>query len=414
MTVTVASPVELLRRSRPEPVPDPPRPVVALAGLSLGAFAFVTLETLPIGLLQPIGTDLGVGEVAVGWLVTVYAGIVVISGLPLTYLLRSAPRRRVMTAVLLVFVVCTVGSAAAPTYEALVVARIGSALSQAVFWSLVVPTAGGLVAPSYRGRAVATVFAGSSIAAIAGLPAGTWLGQLAGWRTAFLGLAAVGAVAAVLVVACLPATPNSPPTAGQNGTSRRTAGPYIRLVTALALLVTGSFAFFTYLSPYLTQVALLSAAAVGTVLLVRGIFGVIGVWWGGLLVDRRPGHASVLPTAAQAAALFGLFAFPHSLPLVVVLTGITGLAFSMVTTAAASRVLQVAPGHPDLASSGASTAVNVGIAAGALLGGLAISHAGPAAPPLAAAIVTTLGLMLVVAEHASTVARRSADGLSGG
>ena len=134
------------------------------------------------------------------------------------------------------------------------------------------------------------MFAGSSIAAVAGLPAGTWLGQLAGWRAAFVGLAVAGIVALGLVVAHLPSgsRPHAPDPAAQ----RRPAGRYLLLVSALALLVTGSFTFFTYLSPYLTGVAVLSAGAVAAVLLVRGAFGVIGVWLGGVLVDRRPGWAS--------------------------------------------------------------------------------------------------------------------------
>ena len=180
---------------------------------------------------------------------------------------------------------------------------------------------------------------GSAIA-VAGLPAGTWLGQLAGWRAAFVGLAVVGIVALGLVVAHLPdARPHSPDAAARS----RPAGRYLLLVSALALLVTGSFTFFTYLSPYLTGVAVLSAGAVAAVLLVRGAFGVIGVWLGGVLVDRRPGLASTLPAAAQAVALLGLFAIPNCPFLVVVLTGVTGLAFSMVSTVGASRIPQIAP-----------------------------------------------------------------------
>jgi DHA1 family inner membrane transport protein len=398
VSAVAASPVAVIERDRvAQPQPDPRRSAAALIGLSLGAFAFVTLETLPIGLLQPIGADLRVSETAIGSLVTVYAGVLVVSGLPLTYLLRSAPRRRVLATVLLALVGCTLGSAVAPTYGALVVTRIGSALSQALFWSLVVPTASGIFPPSRRGRAVATVFAGSSIAAVAGLPAGTWLGQLAGWRAAFVGIAVVGIVALGLVVAYLPDRPD-PHAQGQDA-RRRPAGRYLLLVSAMALLVTGSFTFFTYLSPYLTDVAVLSAGAVAAVLLVRGAFGVIGVWLGGVLVDRRPGWASTLPAAAQAIALLGLFAIPDSPFLVVVLTGVTGLVFSMVSTVGASRIPLVAPGDLDLASSGASTAVNIGIASGALLGGLAVTHAGPAAPPGAAALISALGVALVLVEQ---------------
>ncbi|HEY0814561.1 MAG TPA: MFS transporter [Pseudonocardia sp.] len=393
------------RRRAAEPRSGSGGRVAALVGLSLGAFAFVTLETLPIGLLEPIRADLGVSEAAIGSLVSVYAGVVVVSGLPLTYLLRTAPRRRVIAIVLLGLIGCTVGSAAAPTYGVLVASRIGAALSQSLFWSLVVPTAGGIFPPSRRGRAVAMVFAGASIAAIAGLPAGTWLGQLAGWRAAFVGVAVVGIVALGLVVAYLP--DRSDTQSRGEVAERRPAGPYLLVVAALALLVTGSFTFFTYLSPYLTDVAMLSAGTIAAVLFVRGAFGVVGVWLGGLLVDRVPGWASLLPAAAQAVALLGLFAIPTCPPLVVVLTGVTGLVFSMVSTVGASRIPQVAPGDLDLASSGASTAVNIGIGLGALLGSLAVIHGGPATPPAVAAVITALGVALVLVEQRRATSGRS-------
>lgn len=381
--------------------PEPPggrRAVVALAGLSLGAFVFVTLETLPIGLLQQIGPDLGVDEAMTGWLVTWYAGVVIVSGLPLTYLLRNAPRRLVMTALLLVGVGSTLAAAFASTYAWLVAARVVTALAQAAFWSMVVPTASGLFPASRQGRAIATVLAGGTLSAIVGLPAGTWLGQLAGWRAAFWGLAAVGLVAVVTVLLALPAHVPAPPDAGR--AERRSQGRLLRLVTALALLVTGSFLFFTYVGPYLTGAALFSAGAIAVVLFVRGVFGVAGVWLGGVLVDRSPRWAIAPLAVAQALALAGLFLFPGVPWLVVVLVGVTGLAFSVVTAAGASRGMQVAPGDLDIASSGASTAVNVGIAAGALLGGLALTQGGPAALPAAAAVVTVVGVVLVVWDSA--------------
>lgn len=301
-----------------------------------------------------------------------------------------------MTALLLVGVAGTVGSALAPTYALLVVARVVTALVQAAFWSMVVPTASVLFPASRQGRAIATVFAGSSLAAIIGLPAGTWLGQVAGWRAAFWSLAAIGLVAVVIVLVALPKHVPAPPSTRIS--EGRSLGRFLRLVAALALLVTGSFLFFTYVGPYLTDAALFSAAAIGIVLLVRGVFGVAGVWAGGVLVDRSPRWSAVLPAAAQALALAGLFVLPGVPWLVVVLVGMTGLAFSMVTTAAASWVLNVAPGDPDIASSWTSTAVNVGIAAGALLGGLAITHSGAVAVPAVAAVVTVVGVLLVLVD----------------
>ena len=127
--------------------------------------------------------DLDVSPSAVGLLVTYYGLVVVVASLPLTHVSRRVPRRLLLSGLLAVFVLATWMSAAASRHRVLLAARVVTALSQALFWSIVVPTAAGLFPPRVRGRVIAVVFAGSSLAAVLGLPVGTWLGQQAGWRT---------------------------------------------------------------------------------------------------------------------------------------------------------------------------------------------------------------------------------------
>ena len=127
-----------------------------------------------------------------GLLVTWYGLVVVVASLPLTQLTRRVPRRPLLSGLLGVFVLATWVSAAASSYWMLLGARVVTALSQALFWSVVVPTAAGLFPARLRGRVIAVVLAGASLAAVLGLPLGTWLGQQAGWRAAFLGLSGIG------------------------------------------------------------------------------------------------------------------------------------------------------------------------------------------------------------------------------
>ena len=118
---------ELRRRSR--------QGALALAALSLAAFAYVTTESLPIGLLVPMSKGLRAGEPAIGLLVTTYGAVVVVASVPLTLLTRRLPRRLVLCCVLAVFVAASVSSAATSTYGALLGARLVTALSQALFWA---------------------------------------------------------------------------------------------------------------------------------------------------------------------------------------------------------------------------------------------------------------------------------------
>jgi DHA1 family inner membrane transport protein len=156
--------------------------VAALLALAVAAFTYVTAETLPIGLLLLMTADLDVAPSTVGLLVTYYGLVVVVASLPLTHVTRRVPRRQLLASLLAVSVLATWVSAAASSYWVLLAARVVTALSQALFWSIVVPTAAGLFPPRVRGRVIAVVFAGSSLAAVLGLPVGTWSTAAHGWR----------------------------------------------------------------------------------------------------------------------------------------------------------------------------------------------------------------------------------------
>jgi MFS transporter, DHA1 family, inner membrane transport protein len=370
--------------------------VGALLALALAAFAYVTTETLPIGLLLPMTADLGVSPSAVGLLVTYYGLVVVVASLPLTHLTRLMPRRLLLSSLLAVFVLASWVSAAAAGYRVLLAARVVTALSQALFWSVVVSTAAGLFSPRVRGRVIAVVFAGSSLAAVLGLPVGTWLGQQAGWRTAFLALSGFGLAAMVTIAACLPtAMPGSGHAA--RGTTPD-AGRYLTLMAMTILATTGTFAAYTYITPFLTEVSRFPAAATGPLLLVRGVAGIVGVAAGGALVDRKPWAAMLIPVTAQATALLGLYALGRTPVAAVGLVALSGLSFAALTTALASRVLQVAPGNADLAAAGAATAVNVGITAGAFIGSILLPGLGVRSTALVGGLLSLAALAVVLSE----------------
>jgi hypothetical protein len=134
---------------------SPATAVGALLALAVAAFAYVTTETLPIGLLLLITADLDVSPSTAGLLVTYYGLVVVVASIPLTHLTRRVPRRLLLSGVLAVFVLTSWVSAAASSYGMLLAARVVTALSQALFWSVVVPTAAGLYPPRVRGRVIA-------------------------------------------------------------------------------------------------------------------------------------------------------------------------------------------------------------------------------------------------------------------
>jgi DHA1 family inner membrane transport protein len=368
----------------------------ALAALALSTFTYVTTETIPIGLLPQIADGLHARPSSVGLLVTAYGLIVVIATLPLTRLTRRWPRKRLLGVLLGVFVVSTALSAAAPTYATLLVARVVTALSQAVFWAIVSPAAAALFPPAARGRAVSTLYVGSSAATLVGVPAGTWLGQVSSWRVPFVVLCVFG----VLVMAALQVIlPDVAP--GASGTDRGTAPDAARyrvLVLTVVLAVTAAFTAYTYVNPFLTEVSGLAESAVGPALVLRGVAGMAGVVVAGLFVARFGWLTMLTAIGLQAVALGVLYAFGTITVLAVIVSALTSFALSGMVTALGGRVLEVAPGDTDTANAGTSTAFNVGITAGALIGAALIDGPGVRSTVLVGALIGVLGFAAVAAE----------------
>jgi DHA1 family inner membrane transport protein len=282
--------------------------------------------------------------------------------------------------------------------------RVLTALSQALYWSVVAPTAVGLFGPQVRGRVTAALFGGISLAPMLGVPAGTWLGQQAGWRATFAALSGLGVLALIAVATLLPTTPPGQGHAatGQSPDRRR----YLTQLVVTATVVTGGFTAYTYISPFLTEVAGFPAAAVGPLLLLRGLAGVCGIAAVGLLLDRNRRVAALLPLSLLVASLAGLYAAGDSRPLVVVLLAAAGLSMTAMPTVMQDRVMQVAPGRSDLASAGNAAAFNLGIAAGALGGGLLLPAFGVRSTALAGALICAVALVILVRETAPALTPR--------
>ncbi|MEJ8667844.1 MFS transporter [Streptomyces sp. MS1.AVA.1] len=355
--------------------PAPWRRAAVVAALMLAAFTFNTTENLPVGLLALMADDLRVSLTAVGALVTGYGLTVAVVSLPLAHVTRSVPRRCLLAGLLgLLAVDSWVSALGGVSYGVLLAARVATALAQAVFWSVMGPVAVGLFPPERRGRIIGLLSVGGSLATVAGVPAGTWLGGHTGWRTPF---ALLGVLALVSLVAIGALLPSSRP---QDGHSAYGAAPdrrrFLVVLAVTVLSVTGAFAGFTYVVAFLDEVSGFREDAVSAVLLAFGGAALAGVTVAGLLLDRFPRATLTVPVAAQAVALLGLHVAGHVPAATVVLVMLLGASVATAFMATQSQVLQVAPGRTETALAANSAAYNVGIAAGALLGGVLLPAVG--------------------------------------
>ncbi|TDW93001.1 DHA1 family L-arabinose/isopropyl-beta-D-thiogalactopyranoside export protein-like MFS transporter/DHA1 family inner membrane transport protein [Kribbella pratensis] len=381
------------------------RAIAALVFLGVSTFSFVTVEVLPIGLLTVIADDLERSRSQVGLLVTGYAAVVVLASIPLARLTHHLPRRVVLTGTLGVLTAATALSAAAPSYETLFAARLLIALSQALFWSIAPPIATSLFPPEFRGRVVARLAIGTALAPILGIPVGTWLGEQAGWRVPFVVMTVLGAAASVGIAVLLPRTEvqDSPSRRGSSPDLRR----YVVLLVASAVGVTGFLTFNTYITPFLLDISGVSSEVLGPMLLASGAGGLAGTVIVGRVLDRYPWGATVLPLGLITIGLLGLYALGQVQVVTVALIAVIGLAFSGLAVAVQSRTLQIAPGSTDIASAGTSSAFNVGIAAGAFVGGALIDTTTVRAVALVGGLLAAAATLVMLSEPLLVRQRRT-------
>jgi predicted MFS family arabinose efflux permease len=316
--------------------------------------------------------------------------------LPVAQVTRAIPRRHLLTVLLAVFALASWAPVATGrSYRGLLLARLVTALAQALFWAISGPVAVGLYPPARRGLIIGLVSVGGSAAQVVGLPAGAWLGVEYGWRTPFLVLGGAGAIALVAVAALLPTE-----RPGQGHGVRATA-PDARRFTAVllttALSATGVFTGFTYLTVFLTGVAGFSEASVNVLLTVYGGAGFAVVVLTGPLLDRFPRAVPALSVAGQTAGLCGLYAGGGHRRVVVGALVLLGVSMGPFFMATQNLVFRTAPGRTELGLAGNSAAFNVGVAAGASTGGLLLPVVGVRGVFLVGGVCTALALVVLLA-----------------
>ncbi|WP_324789620.1 MFS transporter [Streptomyces sp. H51] len=366
-----------------------------VAALMLAAFTFNTVENLPVGLLSLIAADLRVSLAAAGLLVTGYGLTVAVASLPVAHLTRSVPRRYLLAGLLALLAAASwVPALGSVSYGVLLAARTATALAQALFWAVTGPVAVGLFPPERRGRVVGLLSVGGSLATVLGVPAGTWLGGHRGWPAPFAVLGCLALVSLAVVAFLLPTSrpEESHAAYGAAPDLRR----FLTVLATTALSVTGAFTGFTYVVAFLRDVSGFGVGAVSGVLFAFGVAGLAGVSLAGPLLDRFPRATLSVPVAAQAAALLGLYAGGSGRAAAVALLMLLGASVGPVFMATQSQVLRVAPGRTETALAANSAAFNVGVAAGALLGGGLLSVAGVRGTFLAGGLLTAAALPLLV------------------
>ncbi|MEP6480214.1 MAG: MFS transporter [Rhodoglobus sp.] len=378
-----------------------PFPWVGLLTIAALIFTTVTSEFLPTGLLPDIAKELRVSISQVGLLITLFAATVVISTAPLTALTRRYSRKSLVLVVLVVFILANVLAALAPTYTVLAIARVIGGLAHGLFWAVVGAYTAHLVPKEQLGRAVAITSAGGTAAFILGVPVGTALGHVVGWRVAFLVIAGIILVLGLLAVKLLPPV--------QHIETLRTGEiplplrkdrsiPGVILVcVVVVLMMLAHNIFYTYIVPFLTDQTGIDRGAVAGLLFLYGGAGAIGLVLAGVFADRFPrfGLASAIVVVALSVLAVGVFRVNPwvVIPMMVAWSIGFGGAPAMLQT----RLLHTASLRMrDVSAAFLTTSFNIGIGGGALIGGILIDRVGIVALPFVDVAITVLAILVLL------------------
>ncbi len=381
---------------------DRPFPWLGLLTLAAAIFVLVTSEFLPTGLLPDIAGDLRVSQSQVGLLVTIFAATVAVSTAPLAALTRRYSRKWLLIGVLGVFALANVLAALAPSYELLIGARVLGGLAHGLFWAIAGAYAAHLVPRRQLARAVAVTSIGGTTAFVLGVPVGTAIGQVLGWRAAFGIIAASVVVLALLVGRFLPAVDHRVSLATGEIALPARRDPTFRGVLAICLLVVivigGHNVFYTYIAPYIIESAGFPRDSVSLLLFLYGGAGAIGLVLAGAVGGRYPrgGLYGMLAGVAVSVAVLAAFA---GIPVIVVVALVVwGAAFGGIPALLQTRLLHTAsPRVRDLGAALLTTSFNIAIGGGALVGGALLDGAGLLVLPVVEAVVIAVALGALIA-----------------
>ncbi|NWC71173.1 MFS transporter [Pseudomonas sp. P7758] len=368
-------------------------PVGALLALAMTGFICIVTETLPAGLLPLISDGLGVSASMAGQMVTAYALGSVLAVIPLTIATRGWRRRNVLLLTIVGFMLFNSITALSSHYGLTLLARLLAGMAAGLAWSLLAGYARRMVEPHQQGKALALAMVGTPIALSLGVPLGTWLGGLVGWRTTF---GIMSALTLVLIVWVLVKVPDYP---GQSAHQRM---PLRKVLTTpgvrpvLAVVISWMLAhniLYTYIAPFVAPAGLVDR--VDLVLLVFGIAALLGIWVTARLVDVAL-RKTVLVSLAGFAATCLAFGFLAQVPGVIYLgVAVWGLSFGGAATLLQTALADAAGDGADVALSLNVVAWNSAIAGSGVVGGVLLDTWGVASFPWAMLVLLAVGFAIV-------------------
>lgn len=364
--------------------------------MGVSAFVVNTTEFVPVALLSDIAQDFSITTAETGWMLTLYAWVVAAMSLPLMLLTGKLERKRLLLALFVVFIMSHVLSVFAWSFQVLLISRVGIALSHAIFWSITAAIALRVAPEGKKALALSVLATGTSLAMVLGVPLGRLIGQYFGWRATFGGIGVIALVILILQAKLLPTLPS------KFDGSVRTVPKLLKnpLLVCLYLfcfiVFTAHYAAYAYIEPFMRQVGSISENLATFVLLLFGGAGIIGSVifsrWG----DRSNTALMLVSTLVMLVSMITLLLVATSIWALSINTLLWGTALMLLILAIQARVITIDDNAQDVVMSMFSGVINLGIGAGALLGGYAVTHISLSSVGFVGAGVASIALLLIL------------------
>ncbi|GLW38037.1 MFS transporter [Pectobacterium carotovorum subsp. carotovorum] len=381
-------------------------PIASLLALATAAFITILTEALPAGLLPQMAQGLAVSEAWVGQTVTIYAMGSLVAAIPLTAATQGMRRRQLLLTAIAGFAVANTVTAFSGSYLLTMAARFLAGVSAGLLWALLAGYAARMVPQHQKGRAIAIAMVGTPLALSLGVPAGTFLGNVIGWRMCF---AMMSGLAVILMLWVRIQVPDF---AGQSAGKRLSLGRVFTMagvrpvLCAVLAFVLAHNILYTYIASFLAATGM--SAQIGLVLLVFGITSLLGIWIIGVLIDRYLRALTLACSALFCLSVLALGVAGDVLAVLYAAVAMWGLAFGGAATLFQTAIVRTAEGGADVAQSMLVTVWNMAIAGGGIIGGVLLERLGVAAfsPVLLVLLLIALVVVWFARQHGFPIVRR--------